>query len=102
MCLSDEISSSCLFDLYTLILNALLRAHAYPGKASHISMNFFSTDTGFILKLMGFNQHLAKYLDTLLKVICEFQINEESIAGWKQELKSEYSREMAHPKSLIK
>ncbi|CAM2730469.1 unnamed protein product, partial [Rotaria socialis] len=33
---------SCLFDLYTLILNSLLRAHAYPGKASHISIHFLS------------------------------------------------------------
>ncbi|CAF1499829.1 unnamed protein product, partial [Adineta steineri] len=81
---------SCLFDLYTLILNSLLRSHAYPGKASHILINFSSTDTGLILKLTGFNQHLSKYLETVLKVIYNFQINEEDTVAWKQELKDNY------------
>jgi len=94
--------SSCLFDFYTLILNSLLRAHAYPGKASHISINFFSTDTGLILKLTGFNQHLSKYLETVLKVIYDFQINEEGTISWKQELKDEYFRELMNSKNLIK
>ncbi len=94
--------SSCLFDFYTLILNSLLRAHAYPGKASHISINFFSTDTGLILKLTGFNQHLSKYLQTVLKVIYDFHINEEGTMSWKQELKDEYFRELTNSKKLIK
>ena len=94
--------SSCLFDLYTLILNSLLRAHAYPGKASHISMHFFSTDTGLVLKLNGFNQHLSKYLESVLNVLSDFQINEEDTIPWKQELKDEYFRELNQSKKLIK
>ena len=91
-----------MFDLYTLILNSLLRAHAYPGKASHISINFSSTDTGLILKLTGFNQHLSKYVETVLKVIADFQVNEEGSLSWKQELKDEYFREVNQSKKLIK
>ncbi len=94
--------SSCLFDFYTLILNSLLHAHAYPGKASHISINFFSIDTGLILKLTGFNQHLSKYLETVLNVIYDFQINEEGTLSWRQELKDEYFRELTNSKKLIK
>ncbi|CAF2150902.1 unnamed protein product, partial [Rotaria magnacalcarata] len=93
---------SCLFDFYTLILNSLLRAHAYPGKASHISIHFLSTDTGLILKLTGFNQHLAKYLETILKIMYNFQINEENTTAWKQELKDEYFKELINSKRLIK
>lgn len=83
-------------------MNSLLRAHAYPGKASHISMQFSSVDTGLILKLTGFNQHLFKYLETLLKVMHDFPIHEDGIAAWKQELKDEYYRDLTNTKSLIK
>lgn len=98
----SNLFSSCLFDLYTLILNSLLRAHAYPGKASHISINFSSTDTGLILKLTGFNQHLSKYVEAVLQVIADFQLNEEGSLSWKQELKDQYFREMNQSKTLIK
>lgn len=94
--------SSCLFDLYMLILNSLLRAYAYPGKASHISINFSSIDNGLILKLTGFNQHLSKYLETVIKVIYDFQVNEEGTLSWKQELKDQYFRELNNSKKLIK
>ncbi|CAF1040042.1 unnamed protein product [Adineta ricciae] len=93
---------SCLFDLYTLIINSLLQAHAYPGKASHISINFFPTDTGLILKLSGFNQHLSKYLEAVLQVLNNFPINEEGTIAWKQELKNQYVRELNHSNKLIK
>ncbi|CAF1519576.1 unnamed protein product, partial [Rotaria sordida] len=93
---------SCLFDLYALILNSLLRARAYPGKASHISIHFHSTDNGLILKLTGFNQHLLKYLETILKIMYNFQINEENTISWKQELKDEYFKELINSKKLIK
>ncbi|CAF3880768.1 unnamed protein product, partial [Rotaria sp. Silwood1] len=98
----ETIRSSCLFDLYALILNSLLRAHAYPGKASHISIHFLSTDNGLILKLTGFNQHLLKYLETILKIMYNFQINEENTILWKQELKDEYFKELINSKKLIK
>ncbi|CAF3464884.1 unnamed protein product, partial [Rotaria sp. Silwood2] len=94
--------SSCLFDLYALILNSLLRAHAYPGKASHISIHFLSTDNGLILKLTGFNQHLLKYLEKILKIMYNFQINEENTVSWKQELKDEYFKELINSKKFIK
>jgi secreted Zn-dependent insulinase-like peptidase len=100
--LMSNFSSSCLFDLYTLMLNSQLHAHADPGKASHISMDFFSIDTGLILKLTGFNQHLAKYLDILLRVIDDFQVNNDTLATWKQELKEQYSKELHNNQYLIK
>lgn len=96
------ISSSCLFDIYTLILNSLLHANAYPGKSSHISMQLFSTDTGLVLKLSGFNQHLSTYLETLIKIVHEFQIDETALVAWKHELKDEYHRLLQDSKSLIK
>lgn len=99
---SKNLPSSCLFDLYALILNSLLRAHAYPGKISHITINFLSTDTGLILKLTGFNQHLSKYLETILNLMCDFQINEENTISWKQELKDEYFKELTNSKKLMK
>ncbi|CAF1560745.1 unnamed protein product, partial [Adineta steineri] len=69
---------------------------------SHILINFSSTDTGLILKLTGFNQHLSKYLETVLKVIYNFQINEEDTIAWKQELKDNYLKELNNSKKLIK
>ena len=65
-------------------------------------MHFVSVDTGLMLKLSGFNQHLPKYLETLLQVMCEFQINHDGLSTWKQELKAEYHRGFINSQSLIK
>ena len=65
-------------------------------------MHFTSVDTGLILKLTGFNQHLSKYLETLLKVLHDFPIHEDGIEALKQELKDEYYRELSTSRSLIR
>lgn len=65
-------------------------------------MQFTSVDTGLILKLTGFNQHLSKYLETLLKVMCDFPITEDGLDAWKQELKDDYYRELSNTRNLIR
>jgi secreted Zn-dependent insulinase-like peptidase len=84
------------------MLQSLLRAYAYPGKNTHISMQCYAMDTGFVLRLNGFNQHLSQYLDGLITVIDTFDVRPDDLSSWKQELREEYVRAMESSEHLIK